>query len=299
MRKQWWTAGAAFGIGAAMLLTSGYSAMANTSGYEAYKSAVKHTQSATSLTAKANWTVADNGTNVLEGTANVKLDRLSDASSIALTVNDGSRTQDFNMYRQDGKIILKSSDRDVYRVMEQDGRHSGGDWQGPPQAMEQVVDALMGHLKELATVESAPDGGKTASLHLSGGQIPAIVNALGSIAVSKHAEGYGWHSDEGNGEGIASPAVHALNVNLPKLTDGIQVNSVDLDATIRPDQSLAGQTAVISVQGTDNEGKRHVLVLRLNVDFSDLGRTAPDRIDLTGKPTEEMQSGWNNRSWHH
>ncbi|KIL39071.1 hypothetical protein SD70_22355 [Gordoniibacillus kamchatkensis] len=301
MRKKWLTVGAGFGIGAVMLVASGMSAMASTSGYDAYKTALNNTKAEKSLTAIAEVTITDNGAKVLAGTANIKLNHDLDAGSVAATIEGGTQTHSANVYRQDGKVVFKSGDDDVYRVME----HNAPKWQhegvapNPPKAVEQVFDALMGNVRELATVESEADGSKLAALHLSGSQIPAVVNALGSMVVSKAADGKEWdHGKWNHGKNDANPP-SAMKVDLPKLTDNVQVQTINLDAKISPDNVLEQQQAEIKVTGTDEAGKQHVLVIQLHVDLSGFNQTTPERIDLTGKQTEEIRHDGAGRGWHH
>ncbi|WP_199620231.1 hypothetical protein [Paenibacillus alkalitolerans] len=291
MRKKWWTVGIGFGVGAVLLFVSGFSAMANTSGYDAYKEALKNTKALTSMTANVDLTVTDNGKQVLAGTASIKLNKESDSGSVAAAFDDGTRTQSLNVFRQDGKVIFKSGDEDVYRVMEHDDtkwRHEGEPTH-PPKAAEQVFDALMGNMRELATVEAESDGGKQAALHLSGSGIPAVVNALGTLAVSKLADCDRW--DEGT---------HAdMKVNVPKLTDNVKIQTINLDANINPDNVLERQKAEIRIAGSDDSGEYHDLVFKLQVDFSGLNETVPERVDLTGKQTVEVEHDRMNRGWHH
>jgi len=288
MRKKWWIAGAAFGLGAVMFMVSGFSAMAGTSGYDAYKEAVKQTKAEKSLTANANLSITDNGTQLLAGTAVVKLNRQLQAGSMAATFSGPDGEHTLNVYRQDGKVIFKSGDHDIYRVMDSHASKWQHDGTAPPKAAEQVFDALMGNIRELATVESEADGSRSASLHLSGSQIPAIVNALGTLAVSKAADGGKWHHG----------GVTDAHFILPKLTNDLKVESVNLDARISPDHRLERQTAEIRITGKEDNGKPHDLAIRLQVGFAGYNQTIPDRIDLTGEQTEEIQSGAPGRGWH-
>ncbi|MBW5448003.1 hypothetical protein GE107_18260 [Cohnella sp. CFH 77786] len=292
MNKKWWMAGAGLTLGAAMLTVGGLSAMANTSGYEAYKSALKNTHAQTSLTAQAELTVTDNGTALLKGNANVKWNEDADAQSVAATFADGTTTRSMDVYRQDGKVIVKDGDSDVYKVLKTDDPQEEAKWKAgghePPKAVEQAIDLLAGHMRELAAVKSESDGGKHASLHLTGSQIPAALNA----AVMLLASGAADH-DFGKPAGADHP-----DVKLPELTEDIRVEAVNLDADITPDNVLERQTAEIRVSGTDAGGKTHDLVLGLRIDFTDANRTSPDRIDLTGKPTEEIKPQENGRGWH-
>lgn len=291
MRKKWLMAGACLAVGTVMLLVSGFSAMANTSGYDAYKTALKNTKAQTSLTANVDVTVTDNGTKVLAGTAEIKWNQKQNASSMAATFGDGTRTHTMNVYRQEGKVIFKSGDDEAYRVKDQ--RTSKWQHKGAAprhsKAGEQVFDALMGNLQELATVESEADGSKQAALHLSGSQIPAVVNALGTMVVSRAAE-----SDQGE----HGKWNHAQQQSFPKLTDNIKVESINLDAKISPADVLEQQMAKISISGTDESGRNHVLNLSLAIDFSGFDHTIPEKIDLTGKKIVQIDSD-GRRGWNH
>ncbi|WP_274650882.1 hypothetical protein [Paenibacillus humicola] len=303
MRKKWLAAGAGIGVGAVMLFASGFSAMADTSGSDAYKSALLQTKAETSLTADADLTITDNGTKLLSGTANIKLNRESQSASLAAEIGSGTQTHAFQVYRQDGKTVFKSGDSDVYRIMqsnEPDWQHGGGDHPAqPPKAVEQLFDTLTGNVRQLATVETEADGSKIASLHLTESQIPAVVNAIGSLAASG-ASGGKWHHAEGKSGGGGPFGPAEFDMNLPKLTDEIRVDSINLDAKITPDNLLDEQTAEIGISGKDDSGTLHDLVVRLHVDFSGYNQTNPERIDLTGKPTETIQNkGPGRGGWHH
>ncbi len=282
MKKKWWMAGGAFGIGAVMLLVSGFSAMASTSGYDAYKTALKNTKAETSLTSHMDLTVTHNGSKVLAGTSDIKMNRELDSGSMAAEFGDNAQTRSVNVFRQDGKVIFKSSDNEVYRVTE----HNAPKWEqdgvapNPPKAVEQVFDALVGNIRELATVESASDGGKQAELHLSGSQIPAVANVLGTLAVSKLAECEYW------------------DLSIPKLTDSIKVEEINLDAKINANNVLEQQTAEINITGTDDSGNKHALAFLLHIDFSGFNQTVPEKIDLTGKQILEIKNDGTNRGWH-
>lgn len=298
MRKKWLTMGAGLSVGAALFFVSGLSAMANTSGYEAYKTAVKNTKAETSLTAKVDVSLSDNGTKLLAGSANVKLNQAQNAGSVAANVSSGAQSFGLNVYRQDGKLIFKTSDNEIYRVKDQPAsqKQFKGGQANLPKAAEQIIDTLMGNLRELATVENKADGSQQASLHLSGSQIPAVVNAIGTLIVSNAGECSGDSGKWGGPDRAPFPHPN-LKPNVPKLTDNIQVDKIDLDAAISPKQILEQQTAEISVSGSDDAGKKHVLTLRLNVDFSGFDQTAPDKIDLQGKQTEAIKNDSFKRGW--
>ncbi|MFD2332836.1 hypothetical protein ACFSR7_26565 [Cohnella sp. GCM10020058] len=283
MNKKWWMAGGAFGVGAAMLLASGISAMASTSGYEAYEAAVTKTSQVSSLTARVNLTVSDNGKSLFAGSSDIRLDKARRAISLNAKAEGDGKAHAADVFVQDGQLIVKTADSEAYKVKALDEeKESAADEKphGPPQAALQLFDALTGNVKELATVETDADGSKRASLHLSGSQIPAVVNALGALAASGLAE----HGD------AAAQA--------PTLTDGVKVERIELDADIGPDGLLEDQTASLVLTGKDGTGLKHELHLAFRVDISDLDGTTPDRIDLTGKKVEPLDDGKEGRGWH-
>ncbi|WP_143813046.1 hypothetical protein [Paenibacillus sp. XY044] len=299
MRKKWLSAGAVVGLGAVMLFASGYSVMANTSGYEAYKSAFTHTQGADSVASHVVWSLSDNGTKVLSGTADMKVNQAKQAMSMTAAVDDGTQSHTVQSYSQDGKMIWKSGDSAVYQVMDQapQWQHDGKAAR-MPQAAEQVIEALMGNIKDLATVETGSDGTQEAELHLSGSQIPAVVNAVGSLIASKAGNADGWnHGAEFQGHLPAGKA--DWKVNLPKLTDEIKVEQVDLDAKIGKNAALENQSAEIRFTGKDAAGAAHVLTFQLNAGFSGYNATTPDRVDLAGKQTEQVENQWERNGWKH
>ncbi|WP_019122655.1 hypothetical protein [Brevibacillus massiliensis] len=121
---------------------------------------------------------------------------------------------------------------------------------------ENVIDALVGHLRDQVTLEDGTNGGKHVSLHLSGEQVPVAVNALGSFIVKK-ASGMEHGSGQPDGEHPQIPAAAiGLKPNLPKLTDEIKVQEIDLDAAINRDNYIEHETAKIVIVGKDEAGKK-------------------------------------------
>ncbi|MFC3800238.1 hypothetical protein [Cohnella sp. GCM10012308] len=283
MNKKWWMAGGAFGVGAAMLLASGLSAMASTSGYEAYEAALTKTTQVSSLTARVNLTVTDNGKSLFAGASDIRLDSARRAVSLNAKAEGDGKAHAADIFVQDGQLIVKTANSDAYKVKALDEEKENAAQEkphGPPQAALRLFDALTGNVKELATVETEADGSKRASLHLSGSQIPAVVNALGALAASGLAE----HGDAGAGA--------------PALTDGVKVERIELDADIGPDGLLEDQTVRLVLTGKDDTGLKHELDLALRIDISDIDGTTPDRVDLTGKKVEPLDDGKEGRSWH-
>ncbi|CAG7626830.1 hypothetical protein ACFQI7_14555 [Paenibacillus allorhizosphaerae] len=283
MRKKWWMIGVGFGICAMLFVASAYSARADAPGYEMYKTALKHTHAAASFTVNADLSVTDNGTKVVGAQAIVKQNRDFETVSVAAALDSQGDTRSMNVYRQDGKAILKSSESDVYKVLEP--HHANWKQDGPPKAVEQIIDNVAGRMWEHAQVEAAADGGTQVTLHLSENELPAPIKAAGALMIAKAADNEKWE-------------------HVPKLTKNAGVQQIHLDAKIGADGRMEKQTLEIIVSGTDESGKQHVVAIQLLAVISDVDQTVPDRIDLTGKPWEPAKAGeWNHGAqgpgWHY
>ncbi|MGZ7441208.1 hypothetical protein [Paenibacillus sp. TH7-28] len=309
--KTWIKRGTVFGLGAALLLASGLSAMAGTSGYETYKTALKHTFSAESLTHQGTIVVTDNGKQILRAEMEAKRNKETNGMSAKVTVTGASESQTLQVFKQDEKVILHEGDSDTYRVMNLGDKEqqAGSEEFAPPQHAEQFIDALLGNVKDLATVEELPSGEKQASLHLSGSQIPAVVQAAGSLAASHLTAGPAFHGQMGaegwmadnSGEtaqkdGLAHPSMP--KVDFPELTDNVKVEDIRFDAEISPEQYLERQQGKITISGTDKAGNKHELVISIDCDLSGYGQTTPDTVDLTGKQVETIKRDGHTPPWH-
>ncbi|MCH1641477.1 hypothetical protein MJ257_15295 [Paenibacillus timonensis] len=314
MNQKWIKRGAVFGIGAALLLGSGLSAMAGTSGYETYKTAIKQTYATSSLTNQGSIVVTDNGKTIVNAKLEVKLNKEKDTLSANIEVTGASGTQTFQAYKQEGKMVfVGGDDAGTYRVLplaEDEQRFGDGDFD-PPQHAEQLMEALMGNIKDLATVQELPSGGKQTTLHLSGSQIPAIVQAAGSLAAGHMAAadkmmaegGRDAHRGHGMMTGASSNAMMSMHpslmdFDLPALTKDVKVEDIRFDADINKDQLVEHQQGQMIVSGTDEAGQAHEVVIKASFDLSGFGQTTPDTVDLTGKRVETIERRESMPYWH-
>src|SRR5690606_5984553 len=98
------------------------------------------TKASTSLATNVDLTISDNGKNIIEGTADLKVNKNQKAGSVAAEIGDSTEQHSINVYRQNGKVVFKNSENDVYKVKELDGTRwqQHGDQPHPPKAVVQV-----------------------------------------------------------------------------------------------------------------------------------------------------------------
>ncbi|MDF2684456.1 MAG: hypothetical protein K0R47_5646 [Brevibacillus sp.] len=281
--------GMSVGLGVVLLWGTGLPVRADNSGLAAYQAAMKNTKMETSLTAHVKLDISDNGKPLFKGAGEAKVDRDKQEVSVAGTMEEVTRatTQNFQVFREDGKVILKKGDSDIYRVIEPQvwkSKHFEAP-ANPPVIVEQVRNIALGNIRELSTVENLPDGSKYVSLQLSEKELPVFANKAASMFFSKIAE----HKR-------GALAEKDFPVSLPQLQEDIHVEQLVVNATIDENNRIERQSAEIHVSGRDEAGQSHELTLKLDVTLSAFSQTNVEHIDLTGKQVEHIDK-WHRPAW--
>jgi hypothetical protein len=306
MNKKLALIGTSVTVGTFLLLTSAYAGMAESSGYDSYKTAIKATVSAKSVTQAVAVTVQDNGKNLVGVNATVKRNQDIHAISADVKINGAGTEQTLSVFNADGKTVLKTGDSETYKVIEgksvnghNPAEHSGMEINGQGdnfnKEAENLIDALVGNLKQYVTETPAANGAKEIRLSLSGNQIPTVVNAFGAFLVKKASH------DSINGESdktLKTPFgtdFSALKQALPKLSQDVAITKVDLQAAVDGSGFIVNQKANLTIEGKDVSGAAHTVVISVDLGLSGLNATTPDSIDLTGKQVEAVDA----KQWGH
>jgi hypothetical protein len=294
MKKKWLMLGGVVGISGALMVTTGLSAMAATSGYDAYKSALKNTKTVSNVSVQAKALLQDNGSDVANANGSFKFSQENRLGSGNVTVNGNGAEQSIEFFKQADGTVVKPSGSDIYYVKPSKEKRSHPNGQGKqevmPQQVETVIDALVGNLKDYVAVDTKADGSKQVSVQLTNAQIPAVINAIAPIAIKQATN---EHNDA-NGQKDANDQKdigidgEALLANAPKLTQDIKIEKVDIKADINASNYIEHQQAVLTVSGKDDNGVAHQVTLQLNADLSGYNSTTPDNIDLTGKNVQTI-----------
>lgn len=285
--------GIAIGASSIVMLTSAYAAMADSSGYDAYKSAVKQTHAAKNMTASFDVTVTDNGQQAIEVTSTAKMNHEARQSSSQITLKSAEKTETVELFRQPDKTVVKTGTSDVYNVIAMGDRLMNhmkkfDQSSGHQQDMEKVMDALFKNLDNYMMVDAKADGSKQISLQMAEGQVPAAANAIGSMLLKSAGE---HHNRMNFGQQDENPLVQdmrAFHDQLPKLTQDVQIKQVEAQAIVDKDNYLDAQEATLVISGKDAAGQSHEVVIHVQADLSNVGQTTVDAFDLTGKTVKEI-----------
>lgn len=285
--------GVAIGASSILMLTSAYAAMADSSGYDAYKAAIKQTHAANSMTGNFDVTISDNGKQVAELVSTTKMNHQTRQGSSNITLKSPVQTETVELYRQPDKSVIKTSTSDVYNVIETNGnqmRHMNKFNQdtGHQQDVENVIDTLFKNLDNYMTVDAKGDGSKEISLQMSEGQVPAAANAVGSMLLKQAAE---HHERMNQAQTIENPIVKdamGFKDQLPKLTQDIQIKQIHVTAEVNKDNYIDSQQANVVISGKDAAGQSHEVVIQVQADLSQFNNTTVDNVDLTGKTVKTI-----------
>jgi hypothetical protein len=289
MNKKMTAIGVSIAVGVTLLATTAFATVSSTSGYDAYKSAIKNFMTVKNVTSNINVTVKDNENTVVSYSTDMKIDKDNMSMSKATTISSGGQNKTTNTYLEDGKTITKSSDSDVYTViaMNPNKKQIGKMVNAAPndtrvKAIENVADAVVGNIQNYVKLDN-PGTNDDVSLKLSNDQVPAVVNALANLVEQTKLNA--------NEKGIRKPLGQGMNITdkLPKLVDNIKISNVDLNAKIDNNNQMSSQDVTINVTGNDASGVSHTISIIVNAAFTDYNSTTPDKIDLTGKQVKEIQ----------
>lgn len=311
MNKKWMLMGTGLTLGSALFVTSAFAGVGESAGYDAYKSAIKTTVSAQNVTKKVSVSVKDNGNRLLDVASTIKSDSSSHAASANVDVKAGTASDSAAFYMQDGKGIVKPGASDVYSVVDM---AKGRGWHESKQAdkapfdsnfaqeRENVIDALVGNLKDHVSLAKGADGTKNISLQLNGSQIPAVANAVSSLVIKGAANGHhpGQGKDAAMEHNPFGNELEQLKNSLPKLTQDIQIKQVNLNAAVDAQNRITNQTVTLAISGKDGQGAAHDIVIDASIGLSAFNETTPDKVDLTGKQVQtiEKQSGPHKGPWN-
>jgi hypothetical protein len=284
-----------------LLITSAYAGVAGTSGYETYKAAIKNTAAAKSMTNTIALSIQDNGKPIVNVNATVKKDKAVDTVSANVNIQGGGSDQSVDVFTAaDGKKVIKASTSDVYTIMnshetrgneklkEKADLEQGDQFQ---KEAENLIDALVGNLKDYVIASDAADGKKEIHLSLSGSQLPTAVNAIGSFLVKKasHDSINERDTDATSNKAMMGMDFNGIKREMPKLMQDVSITNVDLLATVDDSNTITNQKATIAISGKDASGLSHAVTVSMDLGISGLNSTSPDTIDLTGKQVQTVE----------
>lgn len=252
-------------------------AFANGNAYQNYKSAALQTAEVQNMTVTADIMVRQDGKVIMSGNTTSQIDERSQYSSSQIQT-DG-KTTDLESWAASGTTITHIGDQytSASYANRDDDWNDGKRFSASSSSMklmEMVTDLLVGDVKTHFT-----GSGNTISVNLEGAQIPELLNVAASAMVEQSANKPGRTSGEYDLFGDVFE-------NLP-ITKNVQVKRISLDGELQ-DGYATNNVITIVISGADSNGTTHEIELICKADISNIGSTAPDTIDTTGKTVTEV-----------
>jgi len=267
-----------FTLGTLLVATTALADIANKSGYDQLKDALKVTAEQSSekfesYTMDFSMVMKDNGKTLMTENEIKKYDRSKSASE---NISSGERPNGDKTNSQtysDKTTNIRVSESDpTYYVTEYTKERKEEGFANPFKEdrtadLEKIADAVVGSLKDHVVVTENPDGSKGIAGSLTEVQIPSLVNAVASFQMKQEFNG---NQD-----------------NMPHLTKDVYVKEVKGTAKVNKDgvmESILG-TAVLS--GKDEQGTVHDVTVEILAKLSAINSTTVTKPDLTGKKVDK------------
>jgi hypothetical protein len=277
-------------VGGSLLFGTAFASTSQLSGYDTYKKSILSTKDLKNGTADVKVSVTDNGSDLLDVSSNVKINLNANAMSETTSIKSGSVTKTSNMYRQNGEMIQKSSDSDVFTVRQNTRKNNteATKTENPEvtNAVVALVDTLVGSMQNNVAVADNSDGTKKVTVNLNENDVTPLINALTSVAVvgSTNRPVHNEKAGEINLKSI-----------LPQIASDVKIESVSVTGDINSDDTIKDQVAKVVISGKDAAGKSHEITINASLDLSNINNTTPDTVDLTGKQVKTIAAQFRGR----
>lgn len=262
-----------FTLGTLLVATTALADIANKSGYDQLKDALKVTAEQSSekfdsFTMDISIELKDNGKTLGSSNATRKYDRSKSASENINSSTGNHNETKFGSYSDKTSRISWQDSDPTYYVTEYTTERKEEAFPNPfkenrADDLEKIADAIVGSLKDHVVATENSDGSLGIAGSLTEVQIPSLVNAVASLQLKQEFNG--------------------SQDNLPHLNKDIFVKEVKGSAKINKDgvmESILG-SAVLS--GKDEQGTVHDISVEVLAKLSGINSTTVTKPDLAGK----------------
>lgn len=293
----------------------GVTAFANAPTYEGYEAlkALMENQKETEMTGgtlKGSLTISESGKQLVTMSTDVSGDKEQKAGSGVVSIESDSVSRLLNVYFADEQVyVFDEANQEYYKINKADSDYSDdfsydgydensynrGDYpfdRTMTPAQEELLDFIVGELKDDFTVEHNGDGSQTIGFELTSDEMPVLLNLMISAGNSTHKDAFReTNREEINSELLKYPLFAQLSTmckSVPEIVDNFKLNRIDLEFTTDADAQIKSVSFDVDIAGTDKNGNNHNLQLtgQFAVDKGDIGSiTVPD---LNGKTIIEL-----------
>jgi hypothetical protein len=163
-------------------------------------------------------------------------------------------------------------------------RHHSGKMTG---AQEELLDFLVGELKDDFSVVRNSDESQTISFELTTSEMPMLLNLLVSAGNSVDKEDFEDTTERLTNEALAIyplfAELSAIDAGVPVIEKNFKLNLVKFSLTVDRNQDFKDLTFSANVSGEDSNGVNRTQQVDARFELSDVGSTALEAPVLEGK----------------
>ncbi len=299
-----------------LLAVTAYASTPTYEGYEAFKALAKNVEDnhenkmfkQENATVTGDFTVIDNGVKLVHMETELKSQGEDNGSGTVKFTHEGV-TKELNLYAEDENVYIFDVLEDIYYVADREAmkaQHERSDYEDEykneysreysrgdmTNAQEELLDFLMGDLKDDFELHNNSDGSETIYFELTKEEIPMLLNLAVSAASGqeKRADKY----EEFRPDAALLEKYPILNdfVNMedksPEIVDNTELEYVQLALTTRDDEFVAFSFD-FRLTGDDEFGTQHNVQIKGAVQVSEIGTTVAEKVNLEGKDIIEIE----------
>ena len=292
-----------------LLAVTAFASGTDYAGYEAFKTLVsQHKDQATNGEKNAslvgNISIKDNGLTLVDLEASLKVDQANEAFSGSFIIETDDLNKSVDIYGEDDLVyIFDEANNEFYKVNKEghqdknndedmrQGSYNGDKEMNP--AQEELLDFVMGELKNDFELMKNSDGSQTIEFELTKDEVPALLNlmisAMGSNKANMHAG-----SEELDSEVLAKypllSDLEAIKADLPEITDNIELDYLKFTITRDGNNDFKALGFSLTVTGDDVQGISHTQEIIGEFTAMEIGTSVVDLAELEGKEIIEVDA---------
>lgn len=286
-----------------LLAVTAFASAPDYAGYEAFKTLAqthedKDFDEEQNATLTGSITVKDNGVTLLDLDADIKADGPNEAFNGTFSIEADGTNKDIEVFGVSETLYVfdeannefyqveKSDDYDDYDMDEDFSRRSRGDKEEMSAAQEELLDFVMGELKDDFDLVNNADGSETIKFELTKDEMPMLLNLM--FSAMDHDKGdFNENHEELDAETLAKyPLLSDLKdieVDMPEITENMELDYLKFAITTDANDEFQAVEFSVIITGDDEFGVSHTQQIDGNFAASNVGTTVVDQPELEGK----------------
>jgi len=290
-----------------LLAVTAFASAPDYAGYEAFKTLAsnhgdKNFSEEENATLKGSITVTDNGVTLVDLDAFIKADGPNESFSGTFTIEADGTSKEVEVFGADEVVYVfddvnnefyKVNKSNEYSEMNDDGMRRFGRNEEINPAQEELLDFIMGELKNDFESVNNSDGSKTIKFELTKDEMPMLLNLMFS-AMDHDKAGMQGGSEALDAETLAKyPLLSDLSnikVDMPEITENMELDYIKFAVTTDTNDDFQAVEFSFIVTGDDEQGFSHTQQIDGNFAATEVGSTVVDTPDLEGKEIIEVDT---------